>query len=81
MRIVIENPKATIRVKATASYQTALIYANRISRLDECRHLASNDPLSFYIKMRILTELLHPNNTVCHFKLVNPVVINSTRLN
>ena len=62
MKITRINPKATSMVKASASYQAGLIYANRISRLDECRHLAGNDPINFHVKMNILVDLIHPNN-------------------
>lgn len=76
MRIVVENPKANgKRVKATATYQTALIYANRISRLDECQHLKGNDPISFHVKLRILVDLVNPSNIIKHYRLANPATL------
>ena len=62
MKIIRINPKATRVVKASTNYNAGLAYANRISRLDECRHLTGNDPISFHVKMNILVDLIHPSN-------------------
>lgn len=75
MRITRINPNATSAVKASATYQTGLIYLNRISRLDECRHLTGSDPISFHVKMNILVDLIHPSNIMeNHFDIAFPAV-------
>jgi hypothetical protein len=82
MRIVVENPRATSRVKASATRQTTLIYTDRISRLDECQHLRGDDPVSFHVKLRIFVDLIHPSNIIKFYRLVNPAVLQlSEKLN
>jgi hypothetical protein len=76
MRIVVENPRANgKKIRATATKQTALIYTNRISRLDECQHLSGNDPVSFHVKLRVLVDLINPSNIITHYRLVNPALL------
>lgn len=75
MKITRINPKATSIVKASTNYGAGLMYANRISRLDACRHLTGNDPVNFYVKMNILVDLINPNNILKNnFDIAFPAV-------
>ena len=76
MKIIISNPNATARVKASCAPQTAAIYLNRISRLDECSHL-SNSSVDLYVKRAIFAELMHPSNIIKSYRLVNPAILKS----
>lgn len=62
MKITRINPKAKRTIKASATNKAALIYSNRISRLEGCSHLKEDSPISFHVKMNILADLIHPSN-------------------